>query len=76
MPKLSHKHIVRYFSCWIEAVEPDIEVLNRAILQVQQTTKQKSIRKLHSFAAKRPASFLKHHRPKRLSEAALPFEET
>jgi eukaryotic translation initiation factor 2-alpha kinase 4 len=29
MPLLNHKNIVRYYSCWVEPVEVDSEVLKR-----------------------------------------------
>ncbi len=34
MPKLNHKHIVRYYSCWIEAVDPHIGTIKKALRQV------------------------------------------
>jgi hypothetical protein len=35
MPKLNHKNVVRYYSCWIEAVEPHIPSINKALRHIQ-----------------------------------------
>jgi len=31
MPKMNHKNVVRYYSCWIEAMEPEGKDLSRAM---------------------------------------------
>lgn len=31
MPMLNHKNIVRYYSCWVEAVEPSSEALSKTL---------------------------------------------
>jgi hypothetical protein len=36
MPMLNHKNIVRYFSCWVEAVEPSKIALANSLSQLRQ----------------------------------------
>ncbi len=33
MPKLNHKNIVRYYSCWIEVVNPCLRSIKKAAKQ-------------------------------------------
>ena len=43
MPKMNHKNVVRYYSCWIEAMEPENKDVTRALRVAQQ---QRKIRKV------------------------------
>lgn len=36
MPQLSHKNIVRYYSCWIESVSPSDSEIKKYTQQIQQ----------------------------------------
>lgn len=36
MPRLNHKNIVRYFSCWVEAVEPSKVALDSSLSQLRE----------------------------------------
>ena len=41
MPKMNHKNVVRYYSCWIEAMEPESKDVTRALRVAQQQRKMK-----------------------------------
>jgi hypothetical protein len=43
MPKLNHKNIVRYYSCWVEAVEPSQATINQAIKYATRKLKQSKL---------------------------------
>jgi len=40
---MNHKNVVRYYSCWIEAMEPEGKDLNRAMRVAKQSRKIKHV---------------------------------
>ena len=38
MQKMCHKNVVRYYSCWVEAMEPD----NKVIMKAMKVAKERS----------------------------------
>jgi hypothetical protein len=43
MPKMNHKNVVRYFSSWIEAVQPDIKAVKKAVRAVEERKREGSL---------------------------------
>jgi len=41
MPKMNHKNVVRYFSCWVEAAEPDCKAVKQACKVVEERKEKK-----------------------------------
>lgn len=43
MPMLNHKNVVRYFSCWVEAIQPSPRCINQIIKAVSQGSKYQAM---------------------------------
>lgn len=39
--QVQHKNVVRYHACWIESVDPDMKVVNKAVKKIEKTMKKK-----------------------------------
>ena len=40
MPKMNHKNVVRYFSCWVEAVRPNLKAVRKAFKVAEERRKR------------------------------------
>jgi hypothetical protein len=49
MPKMNHKNVVRYFSCWVEAVRPNLKAVRKAF-KVAEERKKRGCKKGARFA--------------------------
>lgn len=38
-----HKNVVRYFACWIEAIDPDSEVIDKVVKKIEKRAREKTL---------------------------------